>query len=175
MKRLFLAAVLIFAAIGITYAAQTDTVAITVSISGTGKSVDIKETATTANVAINSSVTLASMTVTNTSGGLTEDYQIKASTGNNNWTLSNDGSVGVNKACIQAVVKVDGSTAATFGTEDSVSFAYQDCSTTKFGDSATCGAGVLYTAPVRSLLVKILAPTSVTQTSEVITLTFNVK
>jgi hypothetical protein len=117
------------------------------------------------------------MTVTNTSGGLSEDYQIKASTGNNNWTLSSDGSVGVNKACIQAVVKSAGSTSATgFGTEDSVSFVYQDCSTSKFGDGdANCGAGVVYTAPVRSLLVKILAPTSVTQTSEVITLTINVK
>ena len=157
---------------GLVYAAQTDTMDIAVTITGASKSVNITETAWNVSTVVSDQVTSSSMTLTNNSGGLTEDYQIKASTTLGNWTLGS--SAGPSTAVLSAVVRAEGQGTGTFGAEDVLTFAYQDCTSTVLGQEATCGQGVT-AGGVRSLLLRLDTPTSVSNDSETIVLTINVK
>ena len=175
MKKFILLLALFFSICGLMYAAQTDTFQISVSITGTGKSVMITETSTTTFTGTNQTVAYSSITVKNDSGGLTEDYQIMGSTTSNNWSLSSDDTAGPNEAVLQALVKAGDTTTGTFEAEDVVTYAYQDCSSTKFSDGDTSnGSGVVNNA-IRSLLLQLKTPTSVSNTTETITVTINVK
>ena len=174
MKRLALVlGLLIVGAAGVY--AQTDTFLIQAHITAVSKSVLIVEESTDTYSAVNQTVGYSSITVTNNSGGYTEDYQIKASTGLGNWILSDDVDPGPDEAVLYAVVKQQGSTSCTFGSEDVVTWDYQPCSTTLFGDGGDCGANVSYgTNATRSLLLQLKTPTSINETDENITLTINV-
>ena len=171
MKKLLIA-IAVLCIGGLVYAAQTDTMDIAVTITGASKSVNITETAWNVSTVVNDQVNSGSMTVTNNSGGLTEDYQIKASTTLGNWTLSS--TAGANAAVVSAVVRASGQGTGTFDAEDVLTFAYQDCTSTVLGQEATCGQGVT-AGGVRSLLLRLDTPTSVNNDSETIVLTINVK
>ena len=157
---------------GLVYAAQSDTMNIAVTITGASKSVNITETAWNVSVGTGIQVNSSSMTVTNNSGGLTEDYQIKASTTLGNWTLGS--SAAPDTAVVSAVVRAEGQGTGTFVADDVLTFAYQDCTSTVLGQESTCGQGVV-AGGVRSLLLRLDTPTSVNNDSETIVLTINVK
>jgi len=165
MKYLVLVLAVLVCITGLVYSAQEDTLTISVTITGASLSVDITEASWNVNAGVNATVESSSFTVTNNSGGLTETYQIKAST--TNWDLGS--SAGENTCVLSAVVKASGSSSATFGSDDIVTTSYQNCSDTVFGDSSPSGANVV-SGGVRSLLLQLKTPTSVTQTTDTITL-----
>ena len=171
MKKLLIA-IAVLCIGGLVYAAQSDTMNIAVTITGASKSVNITETAWNVSTVVSDQVNSGSMTVTNNSGGLTEDYQIKASTTLGNWTLGS--SAAPDTAVVSAVVRAEGQGTGTFGAEDVLTFAYQDCTSTVLGQESTCGQGVV-AGGVRSLLLRLDTPTSVNNDSETIVLTINVK
>ena len=140
MKRMFMIIILLIPLIligNIAQAAQSDDFVINVNITGTTKELTIVETSTDTYSALDADVTYSSITVTNSSTGIIADYQIKAST-TSGWDLSADETAGPDEAVLWALVKAGDSASGTFGADDLVSFNYQDCSDTTFGDAATC-------------------------------------
>jgi len=170
MKRCILLVLTLLALTGISYAANPASMTISCTISGTSLGVTISSASWTVSAAVGATVNSTVIKVSNSSGGLTESYKILASTTSNHWTLGN--AAGPDKACLQAVLKTFPSASGTFGSEDSVSFANQNCSTTLFGDGDTnCGSAVSYASPDRAMFLKLQTPTSVSNGSETISLT----
>ena len=168
MKKLLLAVALVVAVGAGVFGASTDTLTIGVTITGAELSVDISSTSWNISLATGTYTDSDKILVTNNSGGLTEDYRIKAST--TNWTLGTSlADVGPDKCVLAAVVTSTTTGSGTFEDNDVVGFEYVSCTSLIFGQEATCGDDVA-SGGERRLWLKFKSPTSCAIGSETITL-----
>jgi hypothetical protein len=144
---------------------------ISVTITGAVLSVDISSTSWTVSAATGTYVDSTEIDVINNSGGLTETYEVMASTENNNWTLGTTlTDVGPDKCVLACVIKGDGVGSPSFANDDVVGFSYVTCTSAQFTDDATTNGTNVAAGEVRGMWLRLYTPTSVTATSEDITL-----
>jgi hypothetical protein len=156
--------------VGMASAANPDTMDISVTITGATLSVDITTATWNVSGATGTTQTSAQIPVVNNSGGLTETYWVKGDTVTAGWVLGSN--PGVDTFVLSCVIKGWDVGSPTFGAEDVVTYSYQACSSTVFGDSATNGAGVA-TGEYRGMWLQLKMPTSVTTTSGTLRLYVN--
>jgi len=168
MKKLLLAVVLVVAIGAGVFAASTDTLTIGVTITGAELSVDISSTSWNISLATGTYTDSDKILITNNSGGLTEDYRIKAST--TNWTLGTAlADVGPDKCVLASVITSTSTDTPSFEDDDVVGFEYVTCTSLIFGQEATCGDDVA-SGQERRLWLKFKSPTSCAIGNETITL-----
>ena len=170
MKKLILLCLTIVTMAAISYAANPASMTISCTITGTSLGVTISSASWALSAtSVNTAYTSGQIKVSNSSGGLTESYKISAST--TNWMLG--ASAGANTAVLLAALKTWPSASCGFTGTDTVlaTAGLQTCDTTHYSDSdSNCGQTVSYATPDRAMFLKLTTPTSVTNTSETITL-----